>query len=278
MIDYRDSDPSLLTPRQVFVILISTLFLVMFVGTAVVLIGGRSLALLSEALIIVPSLVFVWRFKVPFLRVFRLNRINGPIFIYTIIISLAVFVISDALDRFVGNLFPMPVEWLEAMKALVRIDTPLQALLLFVSAVLIAGFAEEMLFRGMLQRTLEIYREPAIAIVLSSVFFAVAHFNPWTALQITFLGLALGYLTWKSDSILPGVFLHATNNLLSIVLMNTSETRLAWYGTEKQVNMIWLFLALALIAPVFTLFNRACEEKMAADRHKETLLGDHHEE
>jgi len=250
----------------------------MFVGTAVILLGGRSMALLSEALIIMPSLVFVWRFKIPFLRVFRLNRINGAIFVYTVILSLSVFVISDALDRFVGNLFPMPAEWLDAMKELVHIDTPLQAALLFVSAVLIAGFAEEMLFRGMLQRTLEIYREPAIAIVLSSVFFAVAHFNPWTALQITFLGLALGYLTWKSDSILPGVFLHATNNLLSIVFMNTSEASLTWYGTEKQVNMIWLFLAFAVIAPMFVLFNRACEEKKAADRQRESLLGEHHEE
>jgi len=278
MTDYHDSDPSLLTPRQVFIILFSTLFLMMFVGTAVILLGGRSMALLSEALIIMPSLVFVWRFKIPFLRVFRLNRINGAIFVYTVILSLSVFVISDALDRFVGNLFPMPAEWLDAMKELVHIDTPLQAALLFVSAVLIAGFAEEMLFRGMLQRTLEIYREPAIAIVLSSVFFAVAHFNPWTALQITFLGLALGYLTWKSDSILPGVFLHATNNLLSIVFMNTSEASLTWYGTEKQVNMIWLFLAFAVIAPMFVLFNRACEEKKAADRQRESLLGEHHEE
>ncbi len=278
MTDHRDLDPTLLTPRQVFAILIFTLFLMMFIGTAVVLLGGRSLALLSESFIIVPSLVFVWRFKIPFFRVFRLNRINGPIFGYTIIISLSIFVLSDGLDRFVGSLFPMPDEWLDAMKELVRMDTPGQALLLFVSAVMIAGFAEEMLFRGMLQRTLEFYREPAIAIVLSSVFFAIAHFNPWTALQITFLGLALGYLTWKSDSILPGVFLHATNNLLSIVLMNTSENHLAWYGTEKQVNIVWLFLALAVIVPVFILFNRACEEKMAEERRKEAILSEHPEE
>jgi membrane protease YdiL (CAAX protease family) len=99
-----------------------------------------------------------------------------------------------------------------------------------------------------------------MAIVLTSVLFALAHFNPWVALQITFLGLALGYMAWKSRSILPAVIVHSGNNLLSIVLINTSQEDLSLYATEEHVRWIWIILALALIGPVFLTFSRHCEQ------------------
>jgi membrane protease YdiL (CAAX protease family) len=122
-----------------------------------------------------------------------------------------------------------------------------------------AGFAEEMLFRGLLQRTLEHYRDPAMAIVLTSVLFALAHFNPWVALQITFLGLALGYMAWKSRSILPAVIVHSGNNLLSILLINAPQHNVSWYATEEHVRWIWIALAILLIGPAFLTFSRYCD-------------------
>lgn len=273
MADFSDSDSSVLTPKQVFTVLVTTVLFVMFFGTAAVLLGGRTLALLAESLIILPALFYVWYFKAPFFRAFRLNRINLSILFYSIVITIAVFVLGDELDRIISGFFPMPLEWLETMKSMVRIRSAWDAVLLFSTAVVLAGFAEEMLFRGLLQRTLENYRDPAIAIVLSSVFFAMAHFNPWTALQITFLGLVLGYLSWKSNSILPSILLHSANNFLSILMINASEKQLAWYGTEKHVSPWWFFLALVVLVPAVIRFHRVCEEKDASEMRRISANG-----
>ena len=149
---------------------------------------------------------------------------------------------------------------MNAMQNLLHVHTVTDAVVLFITAVILAGFAEEMLFRGLLQRTLEHYREPASAIVLSSVFFAIVHFNPWTAIQITLLGLALGYMAWKSHSILPAVILHACNNLFSITLLNLPEAYGKWYFTGVHVKWPWLITAILVIGPVFLSFNRLCDK------------------
>ena len=128
--------------------------------------------------------------------------------------------------------------------------------------VVFAAFGEEMLFRGVLQRSLEHFREPAIAIVLSSVLFSIIHFNPWAALQIMFLGLFLGYLAWKANSIFPAIVLHGINNLLSIILINIPEENLKWYSaTTKHVNLYLLIFAIIIIVPAIFSFNQACEDK-----------------
>jgi len=256
------NENGIFSPIQIFILFLITIILVSFIGVIIILIGGSTYSLLTELLIILPAFIFSIQLKMPLKKTFRLNKINPSIILYSVIISLAIFIIGDELDRIIFQLFPMPDELYQSMNKLLHIHSFKDAIILIAAGVLFAAFAEEMLFRGVLQRSLEHFREPAIAIVLSSVLFSIIHFNPWAALQIMFLGLFLGYLAWKANSIFPAIVLHGINNLLSIILINIPENNLKWYSaTTKHVNLYLVFLAIIIIVPAVFSFNQACKDK-----------------
>ena len=256
------NEKGIFSPIQIFIIFLITIMLVSVVGVAIVLLGGTTLSLLTEILIILPALIASIYFKMPLLKTFRLHKINLPVIFYSIIISLAVFVIGDEIDRIIFLVFPMPDMLYESMTKLLQFDSITDAVILILSGVIFAAITEEMLFRGVLQKSIEHFREPALAIVLSSVFFAIIHFNPWAALQIMLLGLFLGYMAWKANSVYPAIILHGINNLFSMILMNLPEEKLKWYSaTTKHVNLYLIIMALVILVPAVVSFNRACNEE-----------------
>jgi len=255
------NDSSYFSPQQLIVIFIITFFLVTGVGAVIIFLGGAKYSLLSEILIIIPAIIAAISYKKPFRQTFRFNKISSAVFFYSLLISAAIFVIGDELDRLIYLLFPMPDELMESLKQLMQINSVTDGVVLVMSGVIFAAFAEEMLFRGILQRTIEKYRDPAIAMVLSAVFFAIIHFNPWSALQIVFLGLFLGYLAWKTNSIYPAIILHGINNLVSMILLNLPEEKLAPYSAGDHVRLHWIVLAVAVLVMATLALIRAQQEK-----------------
>ena len=81
-----------------------------------------------------------------------------------------------------------------------------------------------MVFRGFLQRYLEEHwGDITRAILVTSLFFAAIHFNPYWAIQIYMMGLLLGYLSWKTKSILPSIVVHVAINGTSMLFMTLGE-------------------------------------------------------
>jgi membrane protease YdiL (CAAX protease family) len=87
---------------------------------------------------------------------------------------------------------------------------------MLVAAILVAPAGEEILFRGFLFRGF--VRSPAMAwpaIVVISILWAALHVQyDWAGiLQIFIIGLFLGWMRWRSDSLLLTFVLHALFNL-----------------------------------------------------------------
>ena len=91
------------------------------------------------------------------------------------------------------------------------------AMLLLLISVL-PGFVEELLFRGFMQRRLLTRLPVVVAIGITTAFFAAAHLDPMHALGVMPLGIWLGVVAWRADSIWPAVFGHVGNNAYAIVL------------------------------------------------------------
>jgi membrane protease YdiL (CAAX protease family) len=117
---------------------------------------------------------------------------------------------------------------------------------------LVPAFCEEFFFRGMLMRSLSRWRTATFAIVFSAVVFGLFHVlsNSVIALDrllpTTLVGLVLGYLAWKSDSILPGVILHSFHNAV-VVFLGYYQPRLQkfeWFPDESQ-SMPWTWVAVS---------------------------------
>ena len=254
-----DDNNSIFTPAEMGAILLST-FVVFVVFALISGFLGESISLLfGELMLIIPAVVFVFYKRMPFAQTFRFNRISVRQAGATVLLFIPIFILSDEMDRLVQMLFPMPAELVNSLYDLLTFNSIGDAIAIFLAGVLFAALSEEMLFRGVLQRTLEHYRDPAMAIVSSAVFFALVHFNPWTSIQILLLGLVFGYVAWKSQSIIPSIILHALNNLFSLVMINTSEESLSWYASGGHVNWMWIALGAVLLPPTFRLFAKANE-------------------
>jgi membrane protease YdiL (CAAX protease family) len=99
------------------------------------------------------------------------------------------------------------------------IDTPylIVKLLLFGSFGVVVPIFEEMLFRGMLQSMIRArLRNPWVAILISSVVFALMH-PYWMHLPALFmLSLGMGYAYERSGSLVRPIFVHAIFNSASM--------------------------------------------------------------
>lgn len=85
------------------------------------------------------------------------------------------------------------------------------ALLLFVALAVGAPLGEELFFRGYMQRAYERFR-PLTAILVVALLFAAFHLSLVGLPPRVPVALALGYVAWRSNSLWPGVLLHAANN------------------------------------------------------------------
>lgn len=74
------------------------------------------------------------------------------------------------------------------------------------------GIAEELFFRGYVQRRLLRRWRPAVGVGVTSVIFAVFHVTPVAVSAVVPLAFWLGIVGWRTGSVWPGVACHAFVN------------------------------------------------------------------
>ena len=131
----------------------------------------------------------------------------------------------------------------------------------YVSVGLLAPLAEELVFRGAILRALLRWcSKPWVGIVLSALLFAVAHMNPAQLPHAFLIGLLLGWMYYRTDSIVPCVVYHWVNNTVAYVMYNlypsTDLTLVDLFGSERTVLMAVGFSLCMLVPALFQLNMR----------------------
>lgn len=207
----------------------------------------------GQGFMIVPLLLFLISRKEPLVKSLRLKLISKPVFFSAILISLGLIPIVDEMDRILSFIFGTEEELAQLTDILI-IDFSFIGLLLSITIVVLAPFGEEILFRGFLQKKLEeSWQDITRAVLVTSLFFAFIHMNPIWIIQIYLLGVILGYLAWKTGSILTSLVLHSLNNGAALLLTNYSELINSYYLWNNHVSP--LFLILAIISLSYGFFN-----------------------
>ena len=92
-----------------------------------------------------------------------------------------------------------------------------------VSVGILAPIAEEFLFRGAVLSSLLKWKpaegKPWLAVLLSAVLFSVMHINPAQMPGAFMLGLLLGWICYRTGSLLPGIVIHVLNNSLACIVV-----------------------------------------------------------
>ena len=87
----------------------------------------------------------------------------------------------------------------------------------------LAPVMEEVLFRGILLESVREKYSSGRAIVLSALMFGVIHIIPQQVVNAFVIGLILGYIYVRTDSLWPVIIIHALNNAMAYVIMQWSD-------------------------------------------------------
>ena len=141
-----------------------------------------------------------------------------PLLISTLLVFSSMF----ALNIFV-QWFPLEDNMADVFSGLSR-----NALGVFSLAIL-APLLEEVLFRGAIQGVLMRYfGRPWPAIIVSALVFGVFHLNPIQVVYATLLGIVLGWIYYRTGSLLSVIVGHVLNNSLAVA------TTVAYGPAEEQ--------------------------------------------
>jgi membrane protease YdiL (CAAX protease family) len=102
-------------------------------------------------------------------------------------------------------------------------DHGLLGLILLVAVL--AGAAEEALFRGVILTGLRKHLPPAAAVLICALLFATLHLSPWRFLPQLSLGLLLGWLTLRTGSCWPAAVAHAVHNGVLVTIGQLVQSR-----------------------------------------------------
>lgn len=89
----------------------------------------------------------------------------------------------------------------------------------YVTIGIAAPLLEEIIFRGIILSGFLKRYSPVTAIIMSAIIFGIFHFNPWQFIPAFVMGLVIGWLYWKTNSIIPGIVIHFINNSLAFAMM-----------------------------------------------------------
>lgn len=220
--------------------------------------SGRMMLILLVGELFLPIPILIWCRRNPtsMRSLLRWHRPDRTMLVATLPIALGLLILVDALDRLTAQILPLPEKFFR-IEEILKITGWQSALLVLGVVVVAAPLVEELIFRGFLQRVLEYrMRDITSAVLVSALTFAVIHFNIWWAIQIYLLGVFMGYLAWRSDSILPSFIVHALNNGWSITWLHWGA-RWPWYLWRGDlVNPVVVIAGLALLLWGLQLFRR----------------------
>ncbi len=129
---------------------------------------------------------------------------------------------------------------------------------LFFLAV-VPAVSEEIFFRGLFQQYLTKFsNKPLIAILATSLLFAVMHFKYSQILPIFLMSLALGYVFYLTKNLLYPILLHFLNNGIMVVItyIEQSNTENSILNDQQMPPIAYVLGACVLLIIGYTLLKK----------------------
>ncbi len=135
----------------------------------------------------------------------------------------------------------------------------------YLALGILAPLAEEMVFRGAILRTLLNYfngRMYWVPIIVSSLLFGLVHGNMAQLLNAFLIGILLGWMYYRTESIVPGIVLHWVNNTVAYTMyklmpqMNDGKLIDLFHGNNRLMYMGLACSLLVFIPSLYQLYVR----------------------
>jgi hypothetical protein len=241
----------------------------------------RWATMVGQVLFILVPTVILARLRFPRVEnVFRFGKIHlGQI----LLVVIAVFALQQLLQGylmvqesvpiqfppFIQDIIDMMKTMMEEMyRMLTRADSLSEFLVVVIVIAVTPAICEELMFRGLIQRTLEGTnpssapslhhggstgaRRGMTAAISAGIIFGIYHMNPFTLIPLAALGVYFGFIVYRTQNIVPAMVAHFFNNFLACLAayLKLDDDFLAIAPTEKPTATV-LALNFSLSAIVF---------------------------
>jgi membrane protease YdiL (CAAX protease family) len=174
----------------------------------------------------------------------------------TIIVAVLMILTMPVLTDPLSILIPMSDVWKKIFA-----DMMDNSVFTLIAVIVAAPILEEIFFRGIILNGLLKNYSPQTSIVISAAIFGIIHLNPWQAIPAFLGGLIMGWMYWKTNSIIPGMILHFANNLFSTLLGLAFPN----IDTLKQLMSTPVYIALFLASAAILMGGWVFLEKYFED-------------
>ncbi|MHA2081292.1 MAG: CPBP family intramembrane glutamic endopeptidase, partial [Candidatus Thorarchaeota archaeon] len=179
----------------------------------------------AEVVFVIPPMYYIRKHGLPKSAIGIKNMLSGVDALLGVFIGLLMLGANLAISWLVSNVTGPPIPGAEDF----LIARNLAEMIAWTLGMFVlVGFTEELIFRGFMQRRMEMYfrgRETAnyklVALIISSFIFAIIHLDPFGVPVRFVLGMFLGDLAQRRNyNILGPSVAHGMNNAVVVLLVS----------------------------------------------------------
>lgn len=142
---------------------------------------------------------------------------TNPLLAFSLfLLAVGLGIILSDVDNYLRTIIPMPDFFIELFRE--QFGGEISMLGTIVSVVIVAPIIEEILYRGIILKGFLNRYSVKKSIIISALIFAVAHGNPWQFIGAFAAGIVLGWIFYKTRSLINCILLHMFFNSQSYVI------------------------------------------------------------
>jgi membrane protease YdiL (CAAX protease family) len=212
---------SAISPVAAILAVIASWFLVQFLGYAIYLFVGYSIAQICVELLVLVIPFGYMLYKRVNIRSFIGFDTKPQNVLFGITLGVAIFVFDIFISTWLTLIFGPSTAVEESNSMIINAGSTSLGIALVIVSLLLAGICEEFTFRGFLQTAINRRYSFIPALIVSSIAFGLFHFDPQAVYTISafFVGLIFGYIYHHWHSYLVPVAAHATVDLITMTIL-----------------------------------------------------------
>lgn len=135
------------------------------------------------------------------------------------LITLPLIILAGFIINLISSYYGQAPEMQDVVRWVLEEKSLFILVSLIFFGIVIAPIMEEIMFRGFLQPALKNSFGGRYAIVVSASLFAAVHMDIFAFFQIFILGMLLGYLFEKTQTLVASIVVHILHNSLTLVFL-----------------------------------------------------------
>lgn len=243
--------------------------------------GIAKLVVMPQVLIVFPALIMATMLTTSVRQSLRLRMPHWTTLPLAVLFGITLHPSYVMLSKMINHVYPVSEQAAAAMKPFAEqiASAPWAAVVLLMA--LVPAVCEELAFRGFIFGGLVREKGKLRAVVLTAVMFGISHGVLQQSIAASVMGVALGWITLRTGSILPCILIHFTNNALSVSLGRIADS--GWSGTTVFLSQtelgpsyqpFWTLISMGIAVTCLLYFGTVSP---ATDESESELVGSHHD-